>query len=288
MFAAPAPPAGRTLSEDTLCRRCGYNLRTLLESGNCPECATPVALSLRGDLLKFADPAWVRVLALGASLVTYAIGAMLIAFIVTMISIMAGFPMDFLLTIVAPAAGIAILVGQWLLTKPDPTADARQDRTTASVFVRWLLLAALVIAGIKQSAPLLGPVMSHPGVIFVMSVVVEAMMACWVIAYSRHLAWLYDRIPDVKRAKTCRQIGPILAVLGILVWVRQFIPGIGVPGAWAAGQSRIMIFLDMFLAFLNLVLLVCVIRGLLLNSTIAKLLRAEAKKAAANWSVTPK
>jgi hypothetical protein len=86
----------------------------------------------------------------------------------------------------------------------------------------------------------------------------------------------------------CRRIGPILALLAIATWVKRLIPGIGVPGAGAAGQSRMMMFVEMFFDLLSLTLLVYSIRAISLNSKIAKLLRVEARNAAANWSLTPK
>ena len=44
--------------DDLPCRTCGYNLRTLDTAGVCPECATPIAASLRSELLREADPNW--------------------------------------------------------------------------------------------------------------------------------------------------------------------------------------------------------------------------------------
>ena len=45
---------------DPLCVHCGYNLRGLSTDRKCPECGTPIAKSLRGDLLSSADPDWLR------------------------------------------------------------------------------------------------------------------------------------------------------------------------------------------------------------------------------------
>ena len=51
---------GGGASADLHCVGCGYHLRGLAEDGTCPECGTAVARSMRGDLLSAADPAWMR------------------------------------------------------------------------------------------------------------------------------------------------------------------------------------------------------------------------------------
>ncbi len=56
------------IERDTMCLKCGYNLRGLVSSGACPECGTSTGLSLRGNLLRFGDPAWVASLAGGGRL----------------------------------------------------------------------------------------------------------------------------------------------------------------------------------------------------------------------------
>lgn len=69
--AAPGGPAevqmdesGR-IDEDLACRGCGYNLRGLTVEAACPECSASAGLSVRGDLLRFSDPAWVERLGRG-------------------------------------------------------------------------------------------------------------------------------------------------------------------------------------------------------------------------------
>lgn len=67
------------IDEDVPCRRCGYNLRSLVLDGRCPECGTAVGRSLHGDLLRFSDPAWVQSLASGMN---WILAGMIIGFIV--------------------------------------------------------------------------------------------------------------------------------------------------------------------------------------------------------------
>ena len=60
--------AGSVIEVDTECIHCGYNLRGLTNEGRCPECGSPVDDSLRGNLLRHADPDWLDRLRFGASL----------------------------------------------------------------------------------------------------------------------------------------------------------------------------------------------------------------------------
>jgi len=47
-------------SSDVFCVCCGHNLRGLLPSAACTECATPIAWTFRGSHLYANDPAWVN------------------------------------------------------------------------------------------------------------------------------------------------------------------------------------------------------------------------------------
>src|SRR2546423_6765775 len=49
------------------CASCDYDLRTLPQSGLCPECGTPIAVSLRSDRLERSDPLLVSACAWGIS-----------------------------------------------------------------------------------------------------------------------------------------------------------------------------------------------------------------------------
>lgn len=58
---------------DLPCIDCGYNLRTRLPEGTCPECGNPVLPSTAPHLLHFADPAWLRRLIWGVGCVIYGV-----------------------------------------------------------------------------------------------------------------------------------------------------------------------------------------------------------------------
>jgi hypothetical protein len=48
------------LSSDVYCVCCGHNVRGLLPSGTCTECATPIGWTFRGSYLYANDPEWVN------------------------------------------------------------------------------------------------------------------------------------------------------------------------------------------------------------------------------------
>src|ERR1700733_1253483 len=77
----PAPPPPEWVMKDLPCRSCGYNLRTLSIDGICPECATPVRVSMRGDLLREADPIWLWWLNAACKLIIAGMVFMLFPFI---------------------------------------------------------------------------------------------------------------------------------------------------------------------------------------------------------------
>ena len=58
---------------DLPCRQCGFNLRTMLATGNCPECGLAVERSLPTDRLADADPAWLEKLKTGVHLILWSL-----------------------------------------------------------------------------------------------------------------------------------------------------------------------------------------------------------------------
>src|SRR5689334_9163356 len=66
------------VTEDVPCRKCAYNVRGLHQNNKCPECGTPVGLSIRGNLLCYSDPEWVEKLLRGVDLILWGLLAALV------------------------------------------------------------------------------------------------------------------------------------------------------------------------------------------------------------------
>jgi hypothetical protein len=141
--------SGDTVTEDRACIQCGYSLRGLAVSGVCPECATPAARSLLGDLLMHSSRQFVARLALGARLVWWSLALTLIIPLAMMVvlvllsglgmaSFLAWFWLVLLLALVLVAC--AAVTGLWLLSSPDPALQQREGPLTA----RWTLRGASV------------------------------------------------------------------------------------------------------------------------------------------------
>lgn len=135
------------VAEDLACRKCGYNLRGLQPDSICPECATPVGRSIRGDYLRFADPDWVETMANGMNwivtglFVSIALGC---AGAGTVGAIAAasgtGVTQSEVTMLILSGAGLMgaliSLVGYWKVTTPDPSGLVNEEGLNALKLVR--------------------------------------------------------------------------------------------------------------------------------------------------------
>ena len=132
------------LADEIECRQCGYNLRGLMPMGLCSECGAPVAHSLRVDLLRYANPDWLREVSTGVRIIVWMI----------LIGILGG-----IATIVAPELSIIIgltmtavgVYGSWLLTEQEPGGAGQARISRSRRLIRIAIL--LAVAGQLLSLP---------------------------------------------------------------------------------------------------------------------------------------
>jgi len=262
---------------DVSCRRCAYNLRGLNRDGLCPECATPVAVSMRGDLLRFSDPVWVGKLARGAHYAFWGVFVGLAAACVGQTIARIGSPIGGIVVVVG---GLLSLYGAWLLTDPDPSQNLQPGLLTLRRFVRVALLVDLAsdVIEIPVSAAPLALVL--PIVWRVLYVVGALLGLAGLFAELMYLEKLAGRIPDQARARDARIVrwgyaagGLVIPVGALAVWL-----------APRAAPSGAMVIGGVVALGAGVTLLVFRILYLILLWRLGKLFQAQADLAALLWA----
>ena len=114
-----------TLQPTLSCTRCGYDLRGLRREARCPECGTPLVLSLYGEYLRHQPAAWIGRLVRGSA---WFLGAQAGWLALTAYWLVRHGSYDWNVMVASPVAGVvspllltaATLVGVVLLTWPNP------------------------------------------------------------------------------------------------------------------------------------------------------------------------
>ncbi|UCG15199.1 MAG: hypothetical protein JSV19_07865 [Phycisphaerales bacterium] len=138
------PSAGQMqISEDTPCVQCGYNLRGLTQDKSCPECGTPIARSVLGDQLRYADPQWLERLRFGTSLKLWNI---LIAIVIGAVAAIIGglgLPQALVELLALVGAGLGLWAA-FLITTPEPRVLMREDPINLRKLVRACAVASVL------------------------------------------------------------------------------------------------------------------------------------------------
>ncbi len=190
-----------TLIADVACRKCSYNLRGLTENTRCPECGVPVGLSLRGDLLRFAEPDWVHRVARGLTIILWMIPVGLVVGVLAGLVVQGSrtFPM-----LAGLATGLVSFYGAWLMTEPDPSRVGEDALITARKVVRVSLIIGLTSQplGIALEQGFSSePIRVLVGLLWCVVMLVGLVGEFAKFVYYEHLA---RRIPDDKLASRAR------------------------------------------------------------------------------------
>jgi hypothetical protein len=245
------------LTTDIPCHACSYNLRGLSTNHRCPECGTPVGVSIHGDLLRFADPDWIEKLARGGRLVIYGITTQIGLIILSTIGVIylaiflrnpALLSSDTLVRLAAGALHLAAVAlagaGLWLCTTIDPGQSSTESPLSTRRLARTALLIYLVVEAVTTASRVLPPTL---GAICALAGIITSAIAA--MAYLKHMRTLTDRIPDPglsSRAGLLFWLVAILsaamlaATLGGLALARMGAPGIAPTGPFAATAPATM------------------------------------------------
>jgi hypothetical protein len=261
-------PAGR-IAQDVPCIHCGYNLRSLLADQACPECNQAVGESLRGDLLQFANPAWLRRLAGGMGwliagsilfLLTWGarwlLARLLVAGTITVTT--AGtthFP-------IFVAAQAATLIGVWKATSREPRTLGMPAGFDARTLSRLLLTAGFLLG--YALVPLQNAGTMRVALLVQIPTII--MMSGWICLYI-HLANLARRVPAVRLIRLTYGALVVYVLekcLGIGLWIWSWVwvmpalrAGTGTwPSAWFLWLRMINTFLPLVETALTLAALI--------------------------------
>ncbi len=228
--ADPARDPRAVVQGDRACTKCGYNLRGIPESGQCPECGQPVMFSLRGTLLEHAGPEYLASLGSGLSIILAGIAAIFVVALAQVpVPMIKAIPQNVsmaVLQMLQMALTLMLLVGYWRFTSLDPGFTGRESPNAARQVMRITISVQAATLPFYYGLALLqrsgiGAMGSFDDPFWVGSQLAGLVwLAAWVtqfFAVLRYVQWLARRVPDAyifRRTQVYAWLLPLLATVG--------------------------------------------------------------------------
>jgi hypothetical protein len=233
--AAESPPV---VQHNCFCARCAYNLRGLSPAGVCPECGAPIAISMEGRLLRFADRHYVRNVNLGLTILLCAIW--LYVFLLA-VSILLGVFIkarqsqelaEDVSRAIMLLPTIAFVAGYWKFTAPDVGSFETERAVNTRNIIRiaaCVQLAAKLCALVtslaihSQSAAATTPGFSSPLQPVAIALMWVDLTAWTTLFYAVliHVRTIADRVPNMEiraRAKGFMWFLPLVFIIGLFIF----------------------------------------------------------------------
>ncbi len=216
------------IDRDVGCVRCGYNLRGLNQNSLCPECASPIAESLKAQWIGNADRKWLTRIVIGAMLLSGAFLSRTLA--AGLIALGAG--PGFLLAWVTIFSIVAVLqpIGVWMITRIERGDSLIEPRLSAWMMRIFAILAALGygVWSIAVVALLLHGSGRQPPALSILRALKLASYLWWIAVplnflLLRYFANLAARIPSPVLARQAWSVAWVMpgseAMLYLALWV---------------------------------------------------------------------
>lgn len=209
--------------DDLLCIACGYDLRELPRDFNCPECGLPIKRSVGSDKLARADPAWLRKIVIGQSLIAWGtLGALcvipvlcLFMFLLMVSMTLNGDPLwirilawitIFAYPVLLVLGAIAFFIGSFFVTVASPQSFSEADKVTTRSVVRYSILGSLFFGASYAGLTAAPPSATVLFLLYFTGVTCAGGVAIVIIALLSHLQFLLWQIPDRSLSKSVHKI----------------------------------------------------------------------------------